>query len=243
LVEKYKKKEPSNGQKNPTYAAMLESLDESVGRIMSKVAQLGLADRTIVIFFYDNGGLAGTGPTSNYPLRAGKGTMYEGGVREPLIVRYPNVIQAGSVCDTPVISVDFFPTLLEAVGVKPDPKVMLDGVSIWPLLKQTAKPDRDTFYWHYPHYHPAANAVPGGLTPAGSIRKGDWKLIEWYEDGKVELYDLKADPSETTDLAAKMPEKTVELKKMLGDWRKSVNAQMPTVNPAYDPSKPSGPAR
>jgi len=183
----------------------------------------------------DNGGVAGT--TSNAPLRAGKGTLYEGGVREPLIVRWPGVVKAGSTSDEVVISVDFFPTILEMAGVayEPDPKHVLDGISFVPVLKQAGKLTREAIYWHYPHYH---NTTPGGI-----IRAGDWKLIEYFEDGRVELYNLREDLSETKDLAAASPEKAAELRKKLADWRTSVGAQMPTPNPNYDASKDkAGPA-
>jgi len=230
MIRKYEAKvRPDRPQKNPKYAAMVQSMDESVGRVMDKLDELGIADRTVVIFMSDNGGLAWV--TSNTPLRAGKGTMYEGGIREPMIVRWPGVVKPGTVCDVPVTSVDFYPTILEIAGVKPDPKQLLDGKSIVPLLKQTGRLDRDAIYWHYPHYH------PGGATPCGAVRKGDFKLIEFYEDGHVELYNLKDDIGEQHDLAAEMPEKAAELRKMLADWRKAVNAQMPTPNPNYDPEK------
>ena len=222
-VEKYKKKvKPGMDQNNPVYAAVIESVDESVGRIMAKLDDLKLADNTVVIFFSDNGGLLDV--TSNAPLRLGKGHLYEGGTRDPLIVRWPGKVQAGSLCHTPMISTDFFPTMLEMAGLKGS---VLDGVSIMPLLTEKGKVERDTFYWHYPHYH--------RCTPGGAIRDGDWKLIEFFEDSHVELYNLKDDLSETTDLAVKMPEKAEELRKKLAVWRKSVNAAMPTPNPDYKP--------
>jgi len=222
-VEKYKKKvKPGMDQNNPVYAAVIESVDESVGRIMAKLDDLKLADNTVVIFFSDNGGLLDV--TSNAPLRLGKGHLYEGGTRDPLIVRWPGKVKPGSLCDTPMISTDFFPTMLEMAGIK---GTCPDGVSIMPLLRQKGSIERKTFYWHYPHYH--------RCTPGGAIRDGDWKLIEFFEDGHVELYNLKDDLSETTDLAAKMPEKAEELRKKLADWRKSVDASMPTPNPDYEP--------
>lgn len=229
MIAHYKQKTPSNGQHNATYAAMIQSLDESVGRLMKTVDELHLADKTVVIFFSDNGGLTALhdepedagGPTSNYPLRGGKGCLYEGGVREPFIVRWPGVVKPASTCDTPIISTDFFPTLLEIAGVKPDPKIPCDGLSIVPMFKGTGVVERDAFYWHYPHYH------PGGSRCEGSIRAGDWKLIEFYEDMHIELFNLKDDPYERTDLAAKMPQKADELREKLHDWRSSVNAAMP----------------
>ncbi len=235
LTEKFRQKgRAEKGQNSATYAAMIASVDESVGRVLGKLDELGLADRTVVFFMSDNGGLAAV--TSNAPLRAGKGTLYEGGVREPWIVRWPGLVKPGTTCSVPVISTDFFPTILEMAGVKPDLKRVLDGLSTVPLLKQAGAIEREALYWHYPHYH---------LTkPGGAIRCGDFKLIEYYEDGRLELYNLKDDLSETADLAAKMPDKAAGLRKKLDDWRKAVGAQMPTPNPNYDPKRDQpGPAK
>ncbi|MCX5673777.1 MAG: sulfatase [Planctomycetota bacterium] len=227
-IEKYKAKaKPEDAQRNTTYAAMIQSVDDSVGQVCAKLEALGLADRTVVLFMSDNGGVAGT--TSNAPLRAGKGTLYEGGIREPMIVRWPGVVKAGATCDEVVTSVDFFPTLLEMAGARAEGAANIDGVSIVPLLKQAGRLSREAVYWHYPHYH---NTLPGG-----AVRAGDWKLIEYFEDGRVELYNLKQDLSETKDLAAAMPEKAADLRKKLADWRTRVGAQMPTPNPDYDPAK------
>ena len=228
ITAKYAAKPPDGDQKNATYAAMIESVDESVGCVMKKLDALGLADRTVVFFMSDNGGLAGV--TSNAPLRAGKGTLYEGGIREPMIVKWPGVVRPGTTASTPVTSTDFYPTILEMAGLPPKPEQHMDGLSLVPLLKESGPLRRDTLYWHYPHYH--------RTTPAGALRHGDWKLIEYFEDGHVELYNLKEDLSETKDLAAAMPEKTHELQKMLAEWRRSVGAQMPATNPNYKPAKP-----
>ena len=230
-AEKYVAKiQPDQGQKNPDYAAMIESVDEGVGRIVDKLEKLGISERTIVIFMSDNGGLVGIGDwlniTSNAPLREGKGTAYEGGVREPMIIRWPGVVAPGSVCGVPVTSIDFYPTMLEMAGVTGNSDHLVDGVSLVPLLKQSGAIDREAIYWHYPHYHIT--------TPFGSVRKGDFKLIEYYEDGRTELYNLKRDIGETTDLAEDMPEKAEELGNMLHEWRISVGAQMMTPNPGYD---------
>jgi arylsulfatase A-like enzyme len=230
MIARYKAKvKPGQAQRNATYAAMVESVDESVGRIMKKMDDLQIADRTVVFFMSDNGGLIGS--TSNLPLRAGKGSAYEGGVREPMIVRWPGVAKPGSVCDEPVISVDFYPTILEMAGVKPDPKQIVDGVSLVPLLEGTGRLDRNAIFWHYPHYH------PGGATPYGAVRQGDFRLVEFYEDNRVELYNLRDDIGEKNDLTTKMPEKAAEMRKLLADWRRSVGVQMPTPNPDYDPAK------
>ena len=222
-------------QNQPIYAAMIESVDQGVGRIMKKLDELGLAENTIVVFTSDNGGLSTSEgmPTSNLPLRGGKGWHYEGGVREPLIVKAPGVTKAGSVCHEPMISTDYYPTLLELAGLPLHPAQHLDGVSIAPLLKGDTMPQRP-FFWHYPHY----SNQGGG--PGGVIRLGDLKLIEWYDDMRVELFNLKEDVGEKTDLAAKMPEKAAELRDKLHAWRASVDAQMPTPNPNYDPQWKEG---
>jgi len=239
LVEKYEKKpKPKSGVNNPIYAAMVEHLDTHIGRILEKLDELGLADNTIVIFFSDNGGLyrpyggyrGDTSPVStNAPLRGEKGTLYEGGIRDPLIVRWPGVVKPGTKCGVPVSSVDFYPTFLDIVGAKGDPNHVLDGRSVLPLLRRTGTLERDGIYWHYPHYHHS--------TPAGAMRDGRWKLIEFYDDGRLELYDLKQDIGEKNNLAAKMPQKAAELQRKFAAWRKSVGAKMPTPNPDYDPAR------
>ena len=230
VVAKYKAKaRPGAAHSNAVYAAMIESVDDSVGRLLRKLDELKLADRTVVMFTSDNGGLLSS--TTNLGLRAGKGSAYEGGVRVPLLVRGPAVGKPGGVCDTPVISADFFSTLLELAGVPVDSKHALDGVSLVPLLRQTGALKRDSLYWHYPHYH------PGGATPYAAVRQGDWRFVEFFEDGRGELYNLKDDPLEKADLAAKMPEQAAALRMNLAEWRKAVNAQMPMPNPDHDPQK------
>jgi arylsulfatase A-like enzyme len=230
VTEKYKAKvKPDQAQKNAVYAAMVESVDDSVARVMKKLDELKIADRTVIFFMSDNGGLIGS--TSNLPLRAGKGSAYEGGVRVPMIVKWPGVAKPGTTSDEPVISNDFYPTMLEMAGVAPSAKQIVDGTSLVSVLKQGGKLDRSEIYWHYPHYH------PGGATPYGAVRQRDYKLIEFYEDNRVELYNLKNDISEKEDLTAKMPEKIAQLRTLLADWRRSVGAQMPIPNPDYDPDK------
>jgi arylsulfatase A-like enzyme len=223
------KQQARQNQNQPVYAAMVQSLDESVGRIMQKLTELGIDGKTVVVFTSDNGGLstAETTPTSNLPLRAGKGWHYEGGVREPLIIRWPGVTKPGSVCHAPMISTDYYPTFLEIAGLPLRPEQHVDGRSLVPLLKGGVRPERPLF-WHYPHY----SNQGGG--PGGAVRVGDFKLIEWFEDMRVELFDLKADLSERHDLAARMPEKAAALRQQLHDWRKTVNAAMPTPNPDYN---------
>jgi arylsulfatase A len=234
LVQKYRaKKRPGLKQNNAVYAAMLESLDDSVGRIRRLLDELKLADRTVVIFASDNGGRVPT--TSNLPLRVGKGSCYEGGTRVPLIVHWPGVTQPGSVCETPVISMDLFPTILEIAGRKEAARQSVDGVNLVPLLRREGDWKRDTLFWHYPHYQ---HYQLGGTTPYGAIRAGDFKLIEFFDDLRVELYNLREDIGEQRNLAAQMPAKADELRARLHAWRKDVGAQMPSGNPDYDPSKP-----
>ena len=213
-------------QNHPTYAAMVENMDENVGRLLGELKTLGLEQNTVVIFTSDNGGLStseGT-PTSNVPLRAGKGWPYEGGVRVPLIVRWPEVTKEGSVCHEPVISADLFPTTLAAAGLGTDGSEDLDGANLLPVLRGGKIPERPLF-WHYPHY-----SNQGGA-PNGAVRLGEWKLIEWYEDMRVELYNLKLDVSEKKNLAFDKPELVNSLRNRLHEWRQEVNAQMPTDNP------------
>jgi arylsulfatase A-like enzyme len=216
-------------QDHAVYAGMLQSLDESVGRVLAKLDELKLADDTIVIFTSDNGGLSTSegSPTSNLPLRAGKGWLYEGGIREPLVVKWPGVTQAGSVIATPVISTDFYPTMLAMAGLAAMPAQHMDGANLAPLLAEGAAPERKDLFWHYPHY-----GNQGG-TPGCAIRSGDLKLIEWFEDDHVELYDLANDIGEHHDLSAKRPEDVARLRKKLAEWRKAVDAQMPSVNPDF----------
>jgi len=220
-------------QDNAAYAGMVQSVDESVGRVTAKLEELGVADNTVVIFMSDNGGLStvsrqGQGPTSNLPLRAGKGWLYEGGIREPVIIKWPGVAKAGSKCSEPVTSTDFYPTMLEMAGLPKRPKQHIDGVSLVPLLAGRGGLKRKAIYWHYPHYHGSGNR------PSGAVRAGDYKLIEWYEDGAVELYNLRDDLSETKDLAKQMPEKAAELRSMLHKWLKQVKAKMPASGPRDD---------
>jgi arylsulfatase A-like enzyme len=225
-----KKIEPGMRHTNAVYAAMIASVDQAVGRIRSRLAELGLGSRTLIVFTSDNGGLLRS--TSNVPLRAGKGSCYEGGVRVPAIVYWPGVTPSGSICHQPVISPDFYPTILQMAGAPGEPahNAKVDGVSLAPLLKDPkVLLKREALYWHYPHYH------PGGATPYGAIRSGPWKLIEFFEDRHVELYDLDRDLGEKNDLAGQMPEKVKELRERLHAWRQEVGAQMPKPNPNYKP--------
>jgi len=243
LVEKYERKKataPTDAwsqerdrqvrlvQNHAVYAAMLEQMDTAIGRVFAALDRHGLTERTIIIFMSDNGGLSTSEghPTSNLPLRAGKGWLYEGGIREPWIIRAPGVTKPGSVCETPIISTDFYPTILELAGLPLAPLQHRDGVSLVPLLKG-GELKRGPLYWHYPHY-----GNQGGA-PGGAVRDGDWKLIEWYEDGSLELFNLRDDLSEKKNLAADNPDKVKELHAKLVAWRNQVNAVMPTPNPSF----------
>jgi arylsulfatase A-like enzyme len=237
LIEKYSKKKPTDAQNNPKYAAMIESLDLNVGRLMAKLDELGLRDNTVVFFFSDNGGYANA--TSMVPLRGSKGMLYEGGIRVPMIVRWPGVTRPGSVCDVPVIGIDFYPTMLEMAGAPRPPGQILDGLSIVPLLEGKTALTRKAIFWHFPAYLEPYNKKqwPWRTEPAGAVRQGDWKLIEFFEDGKIELYNLKDDLGEKNNLAETMPEKAKELHRTLIEWRRSVNAPVPAEkNPDYDPA-------
>jgi arylsulfatase A-like enzyme len=203
---------------------MLDNLDENVGRLLDKLDELKLSERTLVIFVSDNGGLDES--TSNLPLRDEKASLYEGGIRVPMIVRWPGVVVPGSTSHEPVISEDFWPTLREVARLGGKPKQALDGVSLLPIL-QGKSLQRDTLCWHFPHY-------TGGTKPCSAIRRGDYKLIQFYEDGHVELYDLKKDLGEKTNLATGMPDKAKELQARLTAWLKSTNAEMPAPNPGKE---------
>jgi arylsulfatase A-like enzyme len=241
LTQKYRGKPGSDGQQNPRYAAMIESVDDSVGRVMRKLDTLGVADDTVVVFFSDNGGLGTV--TSMAPLRGSKGMLYEGGIRVPLIVRWPGHVQPGSSSDVPVIGSDFYPTLLQISGAA-RPEQPLDGLSLVPLLETDSSGDTGTptsfadraLFWHFPAYLEAGARIgPWRITPAAAVRRGDYKLIEFFEDGKLELYDLANDIGEEHDLAASMPDRVGELHELMQSWRESVGAYVPAeLNPDYD---------
>jgi arylsulfatase A-like enzyme len=221
-------------QDHAIYAGMVEAMDMAVGDVLRALDDEDLASRTTVVFMSDNGGLSTSegSPTSNVPLRGGKGWMYEGGIREPMIVRWPGVTKPGSICATPVTSTDFYPTFLDIAGLQSRPSQHLDGVSLTPLLKDsTAALSRDSIYWHYPHY-----GNQGG-SPTGAVRSGKFKLIEFYEDNHVELYDLEKDLGEHQNLAAEMPEKALAMYTKLAEWRRQVGARMPAPNPLFKAKK------
>ena len=214
-------------QDHPTYAAMVDSVDRSVGRILDALDTMRLAERTVVVFVSDNGGLStllsprAAAPTANLPLRAGKGWLYEGGIRVPAIIRGPGVKTPGRVIDAPAITNDLYPTLLALAGLPARPAQHLDGASLVPLLNNTGPVTRDALFWHFPHYHGS------GSRPSSAIRAGEWKLIEWLEDGRVELYNLDRDPGESRDLAAAESARAAQLKARLDAWRREVVGQMP----------------
>ena len=234
VIEKYRlKMKEDSPQKNPTYAAMIEGLDESVGRLMAKLEELKLRENTVLVFTSDNGGLTLNNVTHNIGLRAGKGSAYEGGVRVPLIVSWPGKIKPNSKTDEPAISVDFLPTFASLAGLKELPKDG-DGVDLSPVLLREEKLGRDAIYWHYPHYH------PGGATPYSAIRTGNWRLVEFFETGAKELYNLADDPLEKNDLAGSNPDVATKMAQQLADWRKTVGAQLPTANPNYEANPAAG---
>lgn len=233
LIERLKKKPGADGHSNPVYAAMIASVDESVGRVFAKLDELNLADNTIVIFSSDNGGvggyqeIGGRGITSNFPLRGGKGMLYAGGVRVPFIVRWPGNTKPGTACETPGAHVDLFPTLLHIAGAK-RPSQVLDGESLVPLLRNpAAKLKRDAIYFHFPGYLEGYATKQWRTAPVGFIHAGDWKLMEFFETGKLELYNVREDIGEKNNLAEKMPEQAKQLHARLIAWRQEVNAAMP----------------
>jgi arylsulfatase A-like enzyme len=235
LIAKYEAKPGSDRpEHNPIMGAMIERMDTGIGKILKKLDELGISDNTVVIFYSDNGGLESL--QDQLPLRGGKATIFEGGVRVPLAVRWPGKIQSGKKSDALVCSEDFFPTIMEMAGIQYE-RHNIDGFSLLPVLKQTGQPERETLYWHYPHYHHQ------GFKPGGAIREGDFKLIEWYEptlldqENQVNLYNLSEDIGETTDLAKNFPEKVTYLREKFHRWKKSIQAQEMNVNPNYDPQK------
>ena len=239
LIEHFKPKAPVGGHHDPTYAAMIASVDESVGRVMKTLDELGLAENTVVIFSSDNGGVGGYerdgvqggSVTDNAPLRSGKGSLYEGGTRDPFVVRWPGVTKPGSTCDVPTIHVDVFPTFLEIAGAA-KPKQVLDGESMVKLFRDPgATLQREAIFQHFPGYLGAGGGT-WRTTPVGLIEVGDWKLMEFFEDGRLELYNLHDDIGESKNLAKEMPDKTKELHGKMVAWREAIHAPMPTKNDA-----------
>ncbi len=238
LIAKYEQKTPTDKQTNAKYAAMIESMDDSVGTVLDTLDRLKLADNTIVIFYADNGGHGGV--TSNAPLRGSKGMLYEGGIRVPMAVRWPGVVKSGTTSDEPVIGIDLYPTLLEATQTKLPPRVKLDGTSLLPIFSDAgASLFRPAIYWHFPAYLQGYTKRHGPFrtTPAGAIRMGDWKLIEYFEDGALELYNLADDIGEDQNLTKREAKRTAEMHSIMKAWRRATNAPVPTeMNPEFDPA-------
>jgi arylsulfatase A-like enzyme len=240
LIERFKSKPPAGGHNNPTYAAMIASVDESVGRVMAVLDELKLTENTVLIFSSDNGGVGGYvregikkagDVTDNAPLRSGKGSLYEGGTRDPFIVRWPGKVQPGSTCDVPAIHVDMYPTFLEIAGAGASENYALDGESLVPLFRDAgASLKRAAIYQHFPGYL-GAGKDQWRTTPVGTIEMGDWKLMQFFEDNHLELYNLKDDVGEQKNLAQAMPDKTRELEAKMLAWRAALKAPMPTKNP------------
>ena len=228
LIARNEQKPPGRFHRQPTYAAMVSRMDANVGRLLDRLDERGLADRTIVIFTSDNGGVdfetRSIVPTSNLPLRSGKGTLYEGGIRVPLLVRWPGKTVPGTNCTSLVSSQDFLPTFVEYLRQADQPAEMpadIDGISLLPLMSEPgAVLDRQRLHWHYPHYYPR-------MTPASAIRQGNWKLIHYYEDDRMELYDLSQDRGEQHDLASTLPDVRDQLRQGLDRWRADVGANPP----------------
>jgi arylsulfatase A-like enzyme len=218
-------------QNHAVYAAMVEAMDEAVGRVLKALDSLNLSDNTVVFFMSDNGGLSTSEghPTTNLPLKAGKGWLYEGGIREPMIIRWPGVSDPNSVCNYPVTSTDFYPTILDMANIPLKPDQHIDGISMVPLLNGEDKLSREAIYWHYPHY-----GNQGG-SPGSAIRSGNYKLIEYFEDGHLELYDLSEDIGELENLIETRPEIADSLLVQLENWRLEVEARYPSDNPAFQP--------
>lgn len=238
MIEKYRRKNGGKAEPDPVYAAMIESTDIALGSLRTVLERAGVADNTVILLTSDNGGVGFQGRNlhriaDNGPLHAGKGYLYEGGIREPFLVHWPGVIRPNTVCDVPVSGLDLMPTILQIAGTGNVPKPC-DGLDITSLLRGGSALSRNTLYWHYPHY-----SDQGG-TPSGAIREGDWKLIEFFEDDHVELYNLALDPGEQYDFASSYSDKASDLRKKLWAWRKEMNAAMPTANPDYNPSQADG---
>jgi arylsulfatase A len=226
-IANYEKIAEDKRQGDPKYAAMVESVDDSVGRILKAVKAMGIEENTLVIFTSDNGGMSKA--TDNSPLRANKGSNYEGGLRVPVIIKWPGVTKPGSVSEVLVSSMDYYPTILSATGLDLIPTQHMDGEDLTPVLKGRRQLDRKAIFWHYPHYNQHPSSFPSGV-----VRKGDWKLIENYDTGELELYNLATDIGETTNLAKKEKKKTRELLKDLNTWRAEVDADPMRPNPLYE---------
>lgn len=241
LVNQYKNKKVTNGHSNPVYAAMIETVDANVGKILAELDELDLTDHTIIIFTSDNGGIRSI--SNQHPLRSGKGSYYEGGIRVPCIIKWPDQVAPASTSDYPIVNLDFFPTFREILGIELNDNEM-DGISLLPLFRGEKLPQRP-LYWHFPIYLQAYNPEKDDgrdplfrTRPGSVVRLGDWKLHEYFEDHGLELYNLSVDTGERNNLAGKKPEKTRELLTLLRQWRRHVKAPVPREpNPQYNPEK------
>lgn len=238
LKDKYKSKNPTSGHDSPAYAAMIENLDTNIGRLLSRLDELQLTDKTLVLFSSDNGAVWGI--SKQWPLRAGKGAYYEGGIRVPLIVRWPGKIAAGAMESTPVSGIDFFPTFLEVAGASCPEDKLLDGTSLVPLLTGASALQERPLFWHFPIYLQGKGQLETRdrlfrTRPGSVVRLGKWKLHEYFEDDGIELYDLESDPGEKKDLAEEQADKAAELLTMLRNWREQTDAPVPVeLNPEYE---------
>jgi arylsulfatase A-like enzyme len=236
-LDKYLKKQGASGQNNARYAAMIESIDENIGRILEALEGLNLTKKTVIVFSSDNGGVRRT--TSMAPLRAGKGSYYEGGIRVPLIIRWPGKIKSGIRFDAPVNGIDLYPTFLEMTQIPIAEGKTLDGLSLVPLLTQTGRIKERPLFWHFPIYLERGNKETRDpvfrMRPGSAVRMGDWKLHEYFEDGGLELYNLREDIGEKHNRVEEYPEKARELHQRLVSWRNAFRAPVPIqLNPEYD---------
>jgi len=239
LIEKYREKEGCEGQNHAVYAAMVESADQNIGRLMEALDKNGLKENTLIVFFSDNGGIAKF--SSQYPLRAGKGSYYEGGIREPLIISWPAYLPSGETLDIPVSGIDFYPTFMDAAGICQNDDHILDGESLLALIRDGNNLKRNALFWHFPIYLQAYDAAKDQsrdplfrTRPGSAMRKGKWKLHEYFEDSALELYNLEQDPGESNNLVEKMPKKAKELHQQLIEWRMNTKAPVPTqLNPNF----------
>lgn len=241
LKARFQMEKKGQHHRNATYAAMIQSVDQSLGKVLAELETAGISKQTIVIFTSDNGGFGGA--TSNLPLRGSKGMLYEGGIRVPMLCLWPGVTKPGQQCKEPVLGIDFYPTILEMTGTAQPTEQNLDGVSLVPLLRGDSNSlDRDAIFWHFPCYLQGSGDPGGGpfrTTPAGAVRMGNWKLIEWFETGHRELYDLEGDIRESVNCLETHPEIAMKLQQKMEDWRDFVQAPIPDQkNPLYQPVNP-----
>jgi len=252
-VGRFEKKPPAGGHRDAAYAAMIAGLDESVGKVVARLESLHLTDQTVLVFFSDNGGVGGylesdnggrrSGVTDNAPLRGGKGMIFDGGMRVPFVVRWPGMVPGGSRSSVPTSTADLFPTLCDIAGVRPEAGYPIEGLNLLPLWRDTAHAlGRDALYWHFPDGIVTSGNPPIRTSPVSIVRAGNFKLIEWLEDGRIELYNLIEDLGEKNNLVRSLPEKAAELKAKAAAWRKASNARVPERKPGAAPVAPAAKA-